>query len=483
MNKHLPLLLAAIAAIPCACTLAPKYVRPQAPVPAELPSSPGYLEVQRLTGAPQAQDLAWKDFFADEKLKQIIATALANNRDLRLATLNVEQARAMYGVQRNQLLPAVDAVGSGAKKRTPADLSSTGKALTSDSYSVNVGVVSWEVDLFGKLQSLKDAYLQQYLASEQARRGAQVSLVSGVASAYLTLAADREKLTLAQGTFEAQRDTYNLTKRRHELGLVQDLDLYRAEAQMDAARGDLARYQQAVAQDRNALNLLLGTPTSDDVLPAGLGAVAPTREIAAGLSSQVLLQRPDVLQAEASLRAANANMGAARAAFLPDISLTATLGTASAQLSNLFKGGQGTWAFSPQATMPIFDARTWSAHKVAKVQAETAVVQYEKAIQGAFREVADTLAVRGSIGEQLAAQQAMSDALGATFRLSTARYEKGLDSYLSVLDAQRTYYSAQQGLVSLRLAKYANDIRLYAVLGGGWQTESSAPDSAGAGQH
>jgi multidrug efflux system outer membrane protein len=387
----------------------------------------------------------------------------------------------MYGIKRAELLPAVNAVGSGSKEKVPADLSSTGTVRTSERFSVNLGVTSWEIDFFGRIRSLKDRALEEYLATEQARRSTQIMLVASVADTYLALAADRENLTLAESTLAAQQDAYKMNKRRHDLGLVPDLDLYRAQAQVDTARGDLARFRQLVAQDENALNLLLGGPVRGELLPAGLTGVTPPKEISPGVSSEVLLRRPDVLQAESMLRAANADIGAARAAFFPRISLTGAFGTSSSDLSRLFKSGQGSWNFAPQIVMPIFDARIWSAHRAAKVQQEIAVTQYEKAIQSAFREVADTLAVRGTVDQQVAAQQSLVNAIAETYRLSSSLYDKGIDSYLSVLDAQRSLYAARQGLVYLRLAKLANDVRLYAVLGGGWQTEPSPGSAAMSG--
>jgi multidrug efflux system outer membrane protein len=417
--------------------------------------------------------LHWREFFTDPKLQQVIGIALTNNRDLRLAALNVEFARAMYGIQRAELLPQIDAVGSGSVSRVPADISSTGKRHTTERYDANLGITSWEIDFFGRIRSLKDAALQEFMATEQARHGAQILLVSSVANAYLALAADRENLALAETTLAAQQESYNLIQRNHDLGLVTDLDLYRAQTQVDAARGDAARFRQFTAQDENALTLLLGAQAPAELLPAELNSVTPPREITPGLSSSVLLFRPDILQAEHQLKAAYANIGAARAAFFPRISLTAAFGTASADLDGLFKSGSSAWSYAPKIMMPIFDPRTWSGLKVTQLQREIAVTQYEKAIQTAFREVADALAVRGTIGEQLSAQQSLVNAVAETYRLSSSRYEKGIDSYLSVLDAQRSLYAAQQGLVSLRLAKLANDVRLYAVLGGGWNNEGA----------
>ena len=467
MNRNLFLLLGIIISLLGGCTLAPKYSRPASPVPADWPTGASYNETKSAASASTMSDLPWREFFTDERLQKIIGIALDNNRDLRLAALNVEKARALYGIQRAALLPSVNAVGMMSKERIPADLSTTGSAVTAEQYGVNLGIISWEIDFFGRIRSLKDQALEEYLATDQARRSAQITLVSTVANAYLTLAADRENLKLVAFTLETQEASYKLIRKRYDVGLVSELDLRRAQSQVDTARGDVARYTQLTAQDENALNLLVGSPILSALLPAELGSVSPPKEISPGLSSELLLRRPDVLAAEHQLKAANANIGAARAAFFPRISLTTAIGTASAELSGLFKSGQGTWSFAPQIIMPIFDARTWSAYDVTKVEREISVAQYEQAIQVAFREVADALAVRGTVSQQIAAQQSLVDAVAVTYRLSNARYTKGIDSYLSVLDAQRSLYAAQQGLISIRLAQLANMVTLYKVLGGG----------------
>jgi multidrug efflux system outer membrane protein len=467
MNRNLFLLLTVIAAFLGGCTLNPKYERPAAPVPHEWPTGSAYSETKTATSAPTVPELKWREFFTDERLQKIIEIALNNNRDLRLAALNVERARAYYGIQRAELLPTLNALGSGSKQRVPADLSSTGSAMTSERYDVNLGISSWEIDFFGRIRSLKDRALEEYLATDEARRSAQILLVSTVAQTYLALAADREALKLVVSTLETQEASYKLIRKRYDVGVVSELDLRRAQSQVDIARGDVARYTQLAAQDENALNLLIGSPLPPALLPAELGSVSPPKEISPGLSSEMLLSRPDVLAAEHRLKAANANIGAARAAFFPRISLTTAVGTASADLSGLFKDGSGMWSFAPQIAIPIFDARTWSAYDVTKVEREISVTQYEKAIQAAFREVADALAVRGTVNQQIAAQQSLVHAAAETYRLSNVRYTKGIDSYLGVLDAQRSLYGAQQGLVSIRLLKLTNLVKLYAVLGGG----------------
>ena len=460
------------------CTLAPPYTRPEAPVPGEWPGGEAYREIPVSSGPSAAPETPWRNFFVDETLQKVIEEALNNNRDLRLAALNVERARALYGIQRAEVFPVLEANASGGKERIPADLSTRGNAVTAEQYSVNLGLISWEIDFFGRIRSLQDRALEEFLATEQARRSTEILLVAAVANAYLTLAADRENLKLAQNTWETQKGAYDLVKRRFEVGLASELDLNRAQTPVDTARGDIARFRQLAAQDENALNLLVGAPSLrlSEIRPADLAGVKPPREISAGLSSEVLLRRPDIMAEEHRLKATNANIGAARAAFFPRISLTTFIGTASSELSGLFKAGSDTWAFVPQIHMPIFDARLWSGLEATKVQREIALTQYEKAIQTAFREVADALAVRGTVDQQLAAQQSLVDANSKTYRLSQARYDKGIDSFLSVLDAQRSLYAAQQGLVGLRLAKIANQVRLYAVLGGGVDQAISQPD-------
>jgi multidrug efflux system outer membrane protein len=456
-----------MAVIPAGCTLAPKYKRPQAPVPTEWPKGAAYQDTRTATNAPQAQDLRWREFFSDERLCQLIETALTNNRDLRLAALNVERARAMYGIQRDVFFPTINATASGSKQRSAADLTQPGQPQTTERYDVSLGIASWEIDFFGRIRSLKARALEEYLATEQARRSVQILLVSSVANAYLALAADREVLALAQTTLTTQQEAYHLIQRNYDLGLAAELDLYRVQTQVEAARGEAARYRQVVAQDENALNLLLGSPAPAELLPTKLSGVTAPKEVSPGLPSEVLLRRPDVLQAEGLLKAANADIGTARATFFPRISLTANLGTASDELSGLFKSGSGTWSFAPQIVMPIFDTRTWYALKVTKVQREIALTEYEKAIQTAFKDVADALAIRGTVDQQVSAQESLVHAVAETYRLSKTRYDKGIDSYLSVLDAQRSLYAAQQGLVYLRLAKLGSQVRLYAVLGGG----------------
>jgi outer membrane protein, multidrug efflux system len=457
--------LALAAVMASGCTMIPKYSRPAAPVPADWPTGPAYKETSSTKSAPAAADLPWRQFFTDSRLQQLIETALNHNRDLRVAALNVDRARALYRIQRAELLPTVETGATASKQRVR--ISGGTGLVTVEEYSVKLGLSSWEVDFFGRIRSLSKSALEEYFATDQARRSAQILLISEVANAYLTLAADRENLKLAQSTLEAQEAAYYIIKRRFEVGLAPELDLRQVQTRVDAARVDVARFTELAAQDENALNLLAGKPAPAELMPGELSAVKPLPDVSPGTSSDVLLNRPDIQQAEHRLKAANANIGAARAAFFPRISLASAFGTASGDLSGLFIPGSYIWNYAPQAVLPIFDARTWGGLQATKVEQEIAVAQYEKAIQEAFREVADALARRGTMGDQLEAQQSLVAASAKTYRLATLRYEKGIDIYLNVLDAQRSLYAAQQGLIAIRLTKLANQVRLYAVLGGG----------------
>ncbi len=442
--------------------MTPDYERPAPPVPEAWPD-------HLTNGAPSAAaaDIAWPSFFPDEKLQAVIETALVNNRDLRLAALNVEKARALYGIQRAELMPALMVSGSGSRRQSATEFTRPGEPRTTTQYDVDLGIAAWELDFFGRLRSLKQQALQAYLATEQARRGAQLALIAETARTYVALAADRDGLQLAQSTLTTQQDFHKMIRQQYEQEMVTEVDLLRAKTQEDAAEGALVRYRQQVALSRNALDLLAGEPVPETLLPAGLSAVTPPGELTAGLPSEVLLQRPDIMAAEHQLQGAYAFIGAARSAFFPRISLTATLGTASGDLSGLFGTGSDTWSFVPRLSLPIFDARTWAAYRVSDATREIALAQYEKSIQTAFRDVADALAVRGTIDQQIAAQQAIVDASQRIVELTRQRYTQGLEGFLGVLDAQRSLFSAEQGLITLRLAGIASRIRLYAVLGGG----------------
>lgn len=449
------------------CTMAPSYTRPAAPVPASWPSGPAY---KAEAAKPDQQPLAeapWREFFIEPRLQKTIELALANNRDLRVAALTIEKTRAQYQIQRADLLPQINGTAGATIQRLPADLAG-GQARINRQYSVGLGVSSYELDLFGRVRSLKDQALEQYLATEQARRAIQISLVAETANAWLTLGADRERLKLAQETLRSQLESFQLIQHRFEAGASSQLDLSQAQTRVEAARFDSALFTAQSAQAQNALQLLVGAPVPAELLPSELGSVTALQELPVGLPSDVLLARPDILAAEHRLMGANANIGAARAAFFPRIGLSAGFGTASASLTDLFQPGSLAWNFMPQISVPLFDTGKNLANlTVSKADRDIALAQYEKAIQTAFREVADTLASRGTLGDQLTAQQSLSEATSDSYRLSEARYNNGVDSYLTVLDSQRSTYSAQQGLISVRLAHLANQVTLYKVLGGG----------------
>lgn len=467
MNRLRILALAFAAVATSACTtLAPDYLRPAAPVPAAWPAG----TAATATDAGAA-GIAWHEFFADERLRQVIARALEHNRDLRVAALNIEQARAQYRIQRADQFPALDLSASQNAQRVPGDLNPGGTSQVSRQYGVTVGIASWELDFFGRVRSLRDAALERYLASEEAHHSARVSLVAEVAGAWLQLAADRERLDLAGRTLQTRRKTLELTRASFEAGAASALELRQSQGEMERARADVAAFSARVAHAENALALLTGDPLPTGWLPARLDAtVARLAELPAGLPAETLAHRPDIVAGEHRLRAANADIGAARAAFFPRITLTASAGTASSELGGLFDGGSGTWSFLPQLTLPIFEAgRLAASLDVAEVRRDIAVAEYERAIQVAFREVADALAERATLDEELDARQMLLAAARESHRLSEARYEAGVDSFLVLLDAQRTLYGAEQELIATRLAEAANRVTVYKVLGGGWR--------------
>jgi multidrug efflux system outer membrane protein len=469
MSKSL-LSLTIAAVVLSGCSLIPDYQRPEAPVAAQYPQGPAYEPAQAAGQA--AAEQGWKQFFHDPALQQLIQVALENNRDLRVAALNIDAYAAQYNIQRADLFPAVSATGSGSRQRVPARASQTGQAAISSSYSATLGISAYELDLFGRVRSLSEQALQSYFATEEARRSTQISLVASVANAYLTWQADKELLKLTQETLGTYEKSLKLTTRSADVGVASALDLSQARTAVENARVQLARYTRQVAQDENSLTLLLGTglpanlnsqPLSDDLLS----------EVPAGLPSDLLQRRPDILQAERNLLAANANIGAARAAFFPSISLTANAGTLSPDLSGLFKGGSGTWSFAPQINLPIFNAGSLRASlDYAKVQKDINVAQYEKSIQTAFQEVSDGLAARQTYNEQLQAQTDFVAANQDYYRLAERRYRIGVDSNLTVLDAQRQLFSAQQSLITDRLAQLTSEVNLYKALGGGWNAET-----------
>lgn len=476
--KRLAFLITVSAMALGACTMQPKYERPGSPVAGSWPTGAVYDKAPQGQAEIDISKLGWNDFFQEEQLRRLILTAVENNRDLRVATLNVERARNLYRIERANLLPSIVASGDAALARVPGGVSALPESFTSEQYTATVGVSAYELDLFGRVRSLKDQALETYFATEEAQRSAQISLIAEVANAYLVWVADTEHLRLAQETLESQQTSYDLIKRSYEYGARSVLDLRQVQTSVETARVDVARYSALVAQAENALSLLIGTTLPEDIkVPAKLEDVAILEDLPTGLPADVLLKRPDVLEAEYRLRAANANIGAARAAFFPRISLTGAFGTSSSSLDGLFSAGSRYWAFAPQITLPIFEGGANIARlKVSNTDRKIAVAQYEKAIQNAFRDVADALAARGALVDQLTAQQALTEATQDTYRLSDARYKGGVDSYLSTLDAQRSFYAAQQGLIDVRLNRLSNLVMLYRALGGGLQAETTEPD-------
>jgi multidrug efflux system outer membrane protein len=470
ITTFLGLSLVAFLCLAGCSTMAPEYKQPAISVPSSWPNGPAYKETKGGFGGEKVvADIAWQEFFTDPQLRKLIALALENNRDLRVAALNIEKSRAQYQIQRSGLFPKVDANALHTTQLIASDFSGLGIPLDVHQYDVGLGLSSYEIDLFGRVRSLKDQALEQFIATKQARRSVQISLVSEVAANYLTLAADRERLKLAKDTLTSQQTSYQLIRSRYESGISSALDLHQAQTTVATARVDIARFTTFVAQDENGLNLLVGSPVPSELLPVTLSErLTPLKELQPGLPSDVLLVRPDILQAEHLLKGANANIGAARAAFFPRITLVSSVGLGSSSLSGLFNSGAFVYKVAPQISLPIFDAGSNRANlKAAEVDRDIALAQYEKAIQTAFREVADALAQRGTIDDQLAAQRSLNHATSESYRLSMARYKKGVDSYLNVLDAQRSLYTSQQGLISVGLTRLANQVTLYKVLGGG----------------
>jgi multidrug efflux system outer membrane protein len=461
--RNLTLTLLAASALG-ACTLAPKTVRPELPVANAWP-----IASANTGSTASAADLGWRDVFIDPRLQGVIDLALANNRDLRVATLNIEQSRAQYRIQRAALVPAIDATGTGTQAQSSSAQVIAGGDRTVKVYSASVGITSWEIDLFGRIRSLKDAALQNYLATTEISRSVRISLVAQTANAWLNLAADQDLLALAEETLRTRQETMSLVRRRFEAGAISQLELSQAQTLVEGARSDVATAVALVEQDKNALRLAVGADVPADLLPAGgLVTAQILRDLPAGLPSDVLTRRPDVLAAEHQLAGANANIGAARAAFFPTISLTGQTGVASNSLDSLFDSGNGAWSFAPRISLPIFaGGANVAGLDSAKAGRDIAVANYEKTVQTAFREVSDGLAVQSTIAERVGSQERLVAAANDTVRLSQARYGAGIDSSLAVLDAQRTLYSSQQTLIVARLARETNLATLYKALGGG----------------
>lgn len=444
------------------CSFIPQYERPNPPVAAQWPST------ANPAGTRTIARLTWQQFLPDRRLQALITAALEHNRDLRIAIARVEEARALYGIIRADRLPTVNLGGSRSAARTPADLSPTGQSLSNQRYDVNLAMPAFELDFWGRVKSLSESAKASYLATEEAREVVRLSVISDVANAYLTLQEMEERAALTRASLETRAESRKLVKKRRDVGLAGDLDFLSADGAYESARAELASLEGGRAQASNALNLLVGH--LPDNLPAGrrLTEQGIMPDLAVDVPSEALLSRPDVRAAEQRLIASNASIGAARAAFLPRIGITLGLGTASSALSGLFDAGSGAWNFTPNLVQPLFDAgRTQANVDLAEVRKVVAVAEYEKTIQQAFREVADLLAARDTLAEQLKAQEAAETAQNNRLKIADARYQAGVSSYLEVLDAQREAFAAQQGTVQVRRALLSAGAQLYKALGGG----------------
>ena len=449
------------------CTMMPKYERPAAPVSDSWPAG----AARPNTTNTVAAKIDWRDFFDDPRLQGLIEIALANNRDLRVAVLRVEEARAHYRIQRAELFPGIEGHASYTRQRFSGAVTAFNGGTTLTTYNLDVGA-AWEVDLFGRVRSLKREALEKYFATDEARKSVQISLVSEVATEYLMQLRLLEAKAIANQTLKTVQTSYDLIKRRFEVGAASELELRTAEGQVQTVRVNSASFLQLLAESENRLVLLVGQPLPND-LPSGKPFQQQhlLTDLPIEVPSEVLQRRPDIVAAEHTLIAANANIGAARAAFFPRILLTGSGGTASAKLTDLFSGPSMTWSFSPQVTIPIFDVGGNRAKlDVSKINKKIEIADYEKAIQTAFREVADALAVRSILDEKLKAQELLLNAQQIRFDLTTARYRQGVDSYVEVLLAQRDLYAAQQDLLQFQAARLLNAVALYRSLGGGWKS-------------
>lgn len=467
-----PAALAVLLMQGCA-SMAPEYVRPDLPVAAAYPADSQAGTAPLAVHA--AAQLDWRAYFADPTLQDLIDAALAHNRDLRMALLRVEEARALYGIQRADQFPTIGLQADGARARTPGDLNLTGRPQVASQYQVGAGMAAWELDFWGRVRSLKDAALENYLASDAAARAATLSLIGQVADSYLSLRELDERLALTRATIASREESLRIFRRRYEVGSISKLDLTQVETLWQQARALGADLEQARATQAHALELLVGKPLNQPLPQAGLDDDAVMRDLSAGLPSDLLVNRPDIVAAEHRLQAANANIGAARAAFFPRITLTGAFGSASAELDGLFGGGSRAWNFAPSINLPIFDGGRRGANlDLAEVRRDQAVAGYEQSIQSAFKDVADALSARRWLAEQVQVLRATVAAQSERARLAKLRYDHGASPYLEVLDAQRDLLAAQQTLVQTRRALLSARVGLYAALGGGTQA-SAAP--------
>ncbi|KLV07229.1 transporter [Photobacterium aquae] len=437
-------------------------------------TTPNSVSNNKIAAVIPADD--WRLFVNSDKIRAIVELALTNNRDVRIAILNIQRAEALFGIQRANRFPNLDLTAGAANQRLPEN-ANNGTSTISRQYSVDLGVTSYEIDFWGRIASLEKQALEQYLATIEGRKNTQLSLVSSVIETYLTLLADQHLLQLAKDTLTVQQSSLDLTEKSFNSGVATGLDVAQAQTTVATALKDVARFTSQVNVDINALTTLVGTRIPLHLLPQRAERIqfAP---IQVGMPSQVLLRRPDIVAAEHQLIAANANIGAARAAYFPAISLTATGGLLSASASDLFSSDSRSWAFTPSLVLPIFRWGELDAQlDVARADQQIALNEYEKSIQTAFREVADALANQETLKDQVAAQQMLVDATGDSFRLSNLRFDEGVDDYFTVLDSQRSYYTAQQDLINTKLSEQLNFLTLYKVLGGGWvETDVISPE-------
>lgn len=449
-----------------ACSLAPEYERPGMPVDDQFPAA----EAMEKQAQKMAYQIGWKEYFKDPRLHRYIELALDNNRDLKTALLNTEAARLAYGIQKSERLPGINA--SGAKSRSKSGENPNGQSVINSGYNVNAGISQFELDFFGRVKSMTDAQLNTYLATYEGQKAAQIALISQIARSYAEQVLAEEQLALARNTLRSNQASYNLVKQQVEAGIANNLDLAQSLGQVHSANVQVAVYERSLAVANNALYELVGVKATN--LPKGLSV----RDsfligVPAGLPSEVLLLRPDVMAAEYQLRAANANIGAARAAFFPSISLTATVGSSSQHFDDLFSSATSGWNFTPSLTMPIFNwGKIQSNLDLAYVRQNSAVVNYEKTIQTAFREVADGLVSLKPLEKQLLAQKNLVNTTAEQLNLAETLYNNGIANYLDVLDAQRSLFSARQALLTTYHQKILNGIALYAALGGGLVKEA-----------
>lgn len=466
MKRLIPL---SILTVLVGCTLAPKYQRP------DFPAGPNWNEQTNAVSSTEARsvsELDWPHFFRSPALQQVIETALKNNKDLRIASLNIEAARAGYRIQRADVLPALSADGSGTIHTTSDASSLTGTGRRSELYTANLALTHYEIDFFGKIRSLSTAALNEYLATTEAANVLRTALIAETANAYLQLVEDTELLDLTRQTLATRQATYDILSDSLEAGVSTSLDVSRATTALERAKADLAQYERFVRQDKNALILLMGVSEEEiDISIGTLREIDIFEQVLVGLPSEVLLHRPDVRQAEYQLLARNADIGAARAAFFPSISLTGAYGFESTDLSSLFDGAAtGAWSLLPRITIPIFQGgRNRATLDLSELRKDMAIARYEQTIQIAFREVSDELAARRTLSDQLAAQKRLTEAAQNVYDLSQARYTAGIDNFLSVLDAQRELFAAQQTTIQLERQRLANWTHLYKALGGGSQ--------------